>query len=202
VPDVVAVVPAAGQSSRFGSIKLIADVGGMGLLDRTLACLLDGDVRRVIVVLSPTAQLDSIQRLADPRVSTVVNPDPSRGMFSSIQVGLSVQQADTYLVLPADMPFVRVSTVVAVARESRRTGAVVLPMAEGRRGHPIGLPGALRRSLLAMDATSNLKEGLAALGVRRVDLPVSDRGILRDIDVPGDLAGDEAPGRGGSTPKS
>src|SRR5262245_58483102 len=38
---VVAVVPAAGFSTRFGAAKLLADAGGVPVIARTLASLLD-----------------------------------------------------------------------------------------------------------------------------------------------------------------
>jgi CTP:molybdopterin cytidylyltransferase MocA len=37
----VAVVPAAGRAARFGGGKLVVDLGGRTMLDRTLDCLLD-----------------------------------------------------------------------------------------------------------------------------------------------------------------
>ena len=45
--SVAAVVPAAGRSSRFGGMKLLADVGGEPLVNRTLGSLLE--TGRVVV---------------------------------------------------------------------------------------------------------------------------------------------------------
>jgi molybdenum cofactor cytidylyltransferase len=186
-PDqATAVVPAAGHASRFGGPKLVVDVGGVPLIDRTLAALLDAGVDGVIVVTQADAIFDGATRLADPRVRTVVNPDPDRGMFSSIQIGLAAaDDADTLIVLPADMPFVAPATVAAVMRRAREAGTLVVPTYRGTRGHPIAFPRLLRDTLLRLDPTSTLKIGLAATSP--VLLDVDDPGILRDVDVPSDL---------------
>ena len=185
----VAVVPAAGESRRFGAWKLLADVGGVPLIERTIGSLLRAGVDRVVVVIRAGDAFDGAPSFRDPRVTTVVNPDPARGMFSSIQQGLAVANgADVVLVLPADMPFVAAHTVRAVLARASATAAQVVPMHDGRRGHPIAIPGSLCRQLVALAPTTTLKDALAAIGESRVLLDVSDPGILRDVDVPADLS--------------
>ena len=191
----LAIVPAAGRGERFGSTrdgaasKLVAPVGGEPLLDRTLASLLDGGVDAVVVVVSPAAVLDVVTRLRDPRVRVVVNPDPSPGMFTSIQVGWEAAgEADPVLILPGDMPFVQPATVTAVVTACLRLGVVVSPRIGGRRGHPVGLPGRLRPIVLAAPRTSALGDLLGAQPGERVEIDVADPGILRDVDVKSDLS--------------
>jgi len=183
----VAIVPAAGKGERFGGAKLTALLHGETVLDRTLASLLDGGISRVVVVVDPAAQLTAVVRLADPRVQTVVNDDPSRGMFSSIQAGLAVALGDPVLVIPGDMPFVRSATVVEVARACVRQRAIVVPVIGGRRGHPIAFPAGVQQAVLNAPSSSTLKQALAEAGVARIELPVDDAGVLRDVDVPADL---------------
>lgn len=185
----VAVVPAAGRSARFGSAKLLAPLGGERLIDRTLNALFAGGVDRVVVVTAPGADLASAARLGDPRVVRVVNPDPSRGMFSSIQAGLAAAAGDPVLVLPADMPFVSPATVRAVADACVGGDAVVAPTYQGRRGHPVAFPAALVPRLLAEAPASNLKAALTASAMAWRPVDVDDPGILRDVDTPADLPG-------------
>jgi molybdenum cofactor cytidylyltransferase len=184
----VAVVPAAGFSTRFGAPKLRADVDGTPLIARTLASLLDAGIARVVVVTREGPGFDGVDALADPRVTIVVNPDPARGMFSSIQVGLAAAAGDVVLVLPADMPFVSSATVAAVAAHSAATRSVIVPDHRGRNGHPIAIPAPVRDRLLALDPATTLKDALAAVGASRETLEVPDPGVLRDVDVPADLA--------------
>ncbi len=182
----VAIVPAAGRSERFGSPKLLADLRGEPLLNRTLRSVLDAEVPHVVVVLAPGAVLD-VPLLRDDRVQVVTNPDPARGMFSSIQVGLSAAAGDPIVVLPADMPFVQPATVAILIDACRRTGGAVVPARGTERGHPLVLPGRLREPLRTADDTSNLKAALLALDASPAEIPVEDPGVLRDVDRREDL---------------
>lgn len=186
--QVVAVVPAAGFSTRFGAAKLLADVGGMPLIARTLASLLDAGIARVVVVTRDGSGLEGVDALADSRVTAVVNPDPARGMFSSILVGLAAAAGDIVLVLPADMPFVASATVAAVATRAAAARSVIVPVHQGRNGHPLAIPGDVRDRLLAIHPATKLKDALAAVGASRESLDVTDPGVLRDVDVPADLS--------------
>ena len=200
----VAVVPAAGSSSRFGSMKLVADVQGEPLLQHTLRSLLDAGIVRVIVVAAPDHALSTVALLHDPRVLLVTNTDPERGMFSSIQVGFTEVLKDevpvapaapdgagravrTVVMLPADMPFVRPETTRVVVAEAERRGSVVVPIYREERGHPIAMPLSLCARVLAEDVCSNLKAAFAAAGVERAGIEVDDPGVLRDVDTTGDL---------------
>ena len=190
MPDIVhplAIVPAAGRSARFGGMKLVAEVDGEPLLDRTLRSLLDGGIERIVVVLAPGASLAAVRLLVDSRVETVTNADPSRGMFSSIQVGLAAAAGDPIAVLPADMPFVQPDTIGALVAQCVRAGAAFVPTHGGHRGHPLVLPGALRDALLGADAMTSLKDALLSLGRGPMEFPVGDRGVLRDVDTSDDL---------------
>ena len=187
----VAVVPAAGSAERFGGKKLLATIDGEPLLDRTIAALLDGGVDQIIVVVAPDA--DELQRdvnaFADARVWPVVNPDPSRGMFSSLQAGMAEAQGDALVVLPADMPFVQGATVRLLLETFAEKSAIVSPRFNGKRGHPVVLPPSLRDEIRAADPTLTLHDILKRHQDQRVDIAVDDQGVLRDVDRPEDLAG-------------
>jgi len=185
--SIAAIVPAAGRSSRFGGMKLLADIAGEPLLNRTLGSLLESGVDPVVVVIAQAAPLDAVPLVSHANVRTVVNRDPSRGMFSSIQCGISLVKADAIVVLPADMPFVQPTTVSLVVRTCLETGRVVVPVFNDRRGHPIGIPGGLREGLLMMPPDRSLKDALAALGEELLMVGVNDEGVVRDVDRPEDL---------------
>lgn len=185
----VAIVPAAGSAERFGGKKLLTPIDGLPLLDRTIASLLDGGVGQIIVVVGPEAAelARDVNAFSDPRVWPVVNADPSRGMFSSLQAGLSEAEADALVVLPGDMPFVTSPTVQLLLDRFALQPAIVSPTYRGKRGHPVILPPGLRDEIRAADPTSNLHEILKRHPDDRVDVPVEDRGVVRDVDRPADL---------------
>jgi molybdenum cofactor cytidylyltransferase len=189
----VAVVPGAGAAERFGSAKLLANVGGAPLLDRTIRALLDGGVDKVVVVLGPDGEpiRKGVPALADRRVSTATNRAPERGMLSSIQAGLREAKGDPILVLPGDMPYVEPATVAALLQRYDEASAIVSPRFDGKRGHPVLIPGRYRDEILEAKEGATLHEVLRAHAGERVDMDVYDRGVVRDVDVPDDLG--EAP---------
>ncbi len=186
----IAVVTAAGSAERFGGRKLLALIDGEPLLDRTIRSLLEGGVAEVIVVVGTTdrAHLErDVNAMSDARVRPVENPDPSRGMFSSIQEGLATASGDALLVLPGDMPFVKPETVRAVIAAYRARPAIVSPRFQGKRGHPVVLPLSLRDEIRATPPDATLHDVIKRHADQRVDVDVDDAGIVRDVDTPADL---------------
>jgi nicotine blue oxidoreductase len=183
-----AVVPAAGASRRFGGMKLVAAVGGEPLIQHTLHAILRGGAARVVVVVSPRHGLESVPVLGDRRVSVIVNVEPDRGMFSSIQMGLAGAATDKpVLILPADMPFVSPETVKLLIAEHVRGGDAVVAACGGRRGHPLILPAVVWRPLGDQPSDASLKSALIAVGATLRPVTVDDPGVLRDVDEPRDL---------------
>ncbi len=186
----VAVVTAAGSAERFGGKKLLAPIDGEPLLDHTIRSLLEGGVTEVIVVVGTDARRElerDVNAMNDPRVRPVENPDPSRGMFSSIQVGVATANGDALVVLPGDMPYVRPETVSAVIAKYRERRAIVSPRDKGKRGHPVVMPLSFRDEIAATAPTANLHEVIKHHQDERVDLEVEDAGVVRDVDTPADL---------------
>jgi molybdenum cofactor cytidylyltransferase len=185
-----AVVPAAGSGKRFGAPwKLMALIDGMPMLERTLRTLLAANIETIILVVPPAVTLTGVAALDDPRVRTVVNPDPERGMFSSIQIGVAAAPGDAGCVLvhPADMPFIRSATVDAVSRRCVESGQIVAAAFDGKRGHPVAMPSTVARQVIAAGPGTTLSMLFDAAPEGRAILPVDDPGVLRDVDRPSDL---------------
>jgi molybdenum cofactor cytidylyltransferase len=185
----VAIVPAAGAAERFGGAKLLASLGSDVLLERTIRSLLDGGVERVVVVLGPDASdiRKGVPALDARGVRVATNRKPERGMLSSIQAGLREATGDPILVLPGDMPYVEAATVSTLLREQGRRGGILSPRFDGKRGHPVLIPGSLRDEILAAADGATLHDVLRAHASDRTDLEVYDRGVIRDVDEPKDL---------------
>ena len=186
----VAVVTAAGSAERFGGKKLLTLIDGEPLLDHTIDALLEGGVAEVIVVVGSDGRAElerDVNAMLDPRVRAVENPDPSRGMFSSIQEGVAQAEGDAILVMPGDMPFISPDSVRAVIAAFEREPSIVSPRYRGKRGHPVALPGSLRDEIRAARPASTLHEVIHAHMDMRVDVDTDDPGVVRDIDRPEDL---------------
>ncbi|MDB5897468.1 MAG: molybdopterin-guanine dinucleotide biosynthesis protein MobA [Ramlibacter sp.] len=116
------------------------------------------------------------------------------GMGDSIAAAVgATADAGGWLVLPGDLPLIAPASLLAVAA-ALETASVVLPMYEGRRGHPVGFAVEHLPALLALRGA----EGAAAIvrGAQAVRLELQDEGIVTDVDTVQDLARIEAALRG------
>ncbi len=108
-PKVRAVVLAAGAGERFGGGKLLARFDGAPVLQHVLDALADAGLIGSLVVAAPGMDLAAI----DLRGGAVAaNPDPSRGLASSLQVGWASATTlhpspDAVLIALGDQPLVR-----------------------------------------------------------------------------------------------
>lgn len=186
---VVGIVLAAGRGSRFAEAdpaappKMLAPVDGVPMARRTVESLIDGGAERCVVVVSADGAAAVNDALEGLPVSLVINPDPSRGMFSSIQCGaLATGEAGLCVLLPGDMPFVRPATIAAVIAEAKRSGQSVAPCLDGHPGHPVVCSPAMRARIIAASVDSRLDRLMAAEAAVHVE--VADAGVRRDMDRP------------------
>jgi len=194
----IGIVTAAGSAERFGGRKLLTPIDGEPMLDRTIASLLDGGVDEIIVVV-PKGSIElerDVNSFLDARVRPIENPDPSRGMFSSIQEAAAEADGDAMVVMPGDMPFVRPETVTTLLAAYARKAAIVSPRFNGKRGHPVVLPESLRDEIRAADPHVTLHEIIKKHQNERMDVDVEDGGVVRDVDRPEDLVEAPAPRAG------
>ncbi len=189
---IVGVVPAAGKGARFaaespgGPHKLLTPVGGEPMVRRTVTSLMAGGAARCVVVVSSEVEAAVRTALADLPVSVVVNPDPTRGMFSSIQCGVAATaEGDVCVLLPGDMPYVQATTVAVVIAAAGEAGMTACATHEGRRGHPVACSAALRARILQAPADAILSEERSRDAFLSIE--VSDPGVHRDVDRPADL---------------
>jgi CTP:molybdopterin cytidylyltransferase MocA len=185
-----AVVLAAGGSSRLGRDKLTLDLGGVPLLERTIACYTKATrVEDVLVVLPPGGK-EAWSFLASLRVHLVENPDPSRGMISSIRTALESAwvKGKDFLVAPADVPFVKPEIVdkIVVAFRARRCD-ILLPTYLGMGGHPGMYSADVQRDFFLHGDRQGAREVILRHRERTVRLAVPDPDVCFDVDTDEDV---------------
>jgi molybdenum cofactor cytidylyltransferase len=186
------VLLAAGQSRRFGADKrLVTLPGGEPLAmhcARTLCAALDD----VLVVLRPD-DAALAERLAALGCRVTHNPHAAEGMGASIRHGVGQSlHSDGWLILPADLPLLRSTTVRQVAAALQEAaipqeGGAVVPVCQGRRGHPVGFSAHYREGLLGLGGDEGARRLLEADPGKVRWLAVDDPGICRDADTPAAL---------------
>ncbi len=114
------------------------------------------------------------------------------GMGDTIAAAVAAtQDADGWLILPADMPMISPEVILAVANGLLKPSkpAVVAPFFQGERGHPVGFSRTCLSDLLMLRGDSGAKALLTKFGVKKInvsDLPLA-AGCLVDIDTQQDL---------------
>jgi molybdenum cofactor cytidylyltransferase len=172
----VAIILAAGESRRMGQPKQLLPFAGQTMLQ----CVIDAfDVDETLVVVGH--RTDEIARSIHG-AKVVPNPNYKAGMFTSVRAGLRALPAGTKLVLLGlcDQPRLKRTTVEKLVREF--SGRILIPTFKGRQGHPLLFEARYAREILAMDETLTLKHFLANHPDEIARSPVTDEGVLIDID--------------------
>jgi molybdenum cofactor cytidylyltransferase len=192
-PQVFAIIPAAGRSTRMGQPKQLLPVGDRPMLEWVIETVLQGHIAGLCVVTS--SDVDEALLLGeDPRYVLAINDDPTSEMLDSVRLGLEalthacdVTDTDGYLVCPGDMPLVLAEDVEAVTYEYRRhPQCIAIASHGGRRGHPMAFPAALASELATLcerglNALPDLHPGRVRLVERDSD------GVLRDVNTPAEF---------------
>jgi molybdenum cofactor cytidylyltransferase len=175
----VAIILAAGESRRMGEPKQLLPFAGKTMLECVIDAFTTPRIDEILVVLGHRAD-DIAPHLGKGR--RVDNPDYTTGMFSSVQAGLRALPVETKLVLLGlcDQPRLNRATVEKLVQEF--TGKILIPTFKGRQGHPLLFEARYAREILAFEETLTLKHFLANHPDEIARSPVTDEGVLVDID--------------------
>jgi molybdenum cofactor cytidylyltransferase len=185
-PAIAGLILSGGASRRMGTPKALLTTGGQTFVDR-LIDIFAAACSPVILVLGHDADriLPGIRRVRQAQL--VVNPDPERGMLSSLQCGLRLVSADAVIFTPVDYPTILSSTLSAIARAfAKHHAPVTIPRYEGQRGHPVCISRQVVSELLALPETAQASDITRAYRDVTQFVEVGDPGIVRDIDCPAD----------------
>lgn len=182
---------AAGAARRFGAPKLLhAHWRGRPIVTYAAANLV-AVLPRTLAVVAPD-QVALCALLRRHGVEAVVNPDPGRGMASSIATAVAASsEADGWVIALGDMPWLQCASIAAVANALAAGAPMAAPRYRARRGHPVGFSASLRTRLLDLNGADGGRSLLSDAGALQL-IDVDDPGVLLDVDRPADLT--RAPG--------
>lgn len=168
----------------MGTPKALLKFQGETFLDRLIR-VFSTVADPVIVVLGYHADRirSGIERSAE--VTFVVNPDPERGMLSSLQWALSSapDEAEAVLFTPVDHPNMQESTLAVLANRFQREHAVVtVPEYAGRHGHPVCIARPLIREFLELPPDALASDVIHRHKSQTSYVEVDDPGVVTDID--------------------
>jgi putative nucleotidyltransferase with HDIG domain len=181
---------AAGLSRRMGTLKPLMPFGATTVLGHVLATCHAAGLQDIRVVTGHRGEAVAAEAERHGAVA-IDNPAYESGMFSSVQAGVAALGDDVsgVLVLPADLPLIRPATIARVAATFvAGTMPIVRPVFARKRGHPPAIGRALFADILASDGAGGLAALLDTHEAETADVAVFDRGVLMDMDYPGDHA--------------
>jgi molybdenum cofactor cytidylyltransferase len=198
-PSFAAVILAAGYSSRMGRDKALLPWRGGTFLSAAIDALSPHADFVLVVSGENTETLKPI--VYSKGAFLVRNPEPSRGQFSSLRVGLNEvlnRGRDTAIITLVDRPAADRETVAHVKREylhaimpPQLLGGEpdvwsVVPEFEGRHGHPFIAGREMIEAFLRAPLTQTARdvEHSNATHIRYV--PVVDPRIVMNVDTPED----------------
>jgi len=197
-----AIVLAAGRSTRMGSVnKLLADLDGRPVVAHAVAAVAAAGLAGPVVVLGHMA--DAVRTAIGAETPGdggggggahagatrfVIAADFNGGMSRSLAAGLAAAPPDWCgaLIVLGDMPRVAPTTLAAIAAAVTDTDAVVVPLADGKRGNPVAWGRAHWARLTTLTGDAGGRALLAE--VATIEVETGDPGILADVDTPAALA--------------
>lgn len=192
----VAIVLAAGRGNRFRESlnvdKLLtpcdAQPDSPPVILATLRALRGVAERLVVVVRHDNDELLGWLGTAADDLNAEVLSVQSNGLGHSLaQAVASYPARRGWMVALGDMPYLKTDSVQGIAA-SIRPDNLVVPVYQGRSGHPRGIGCKYRDLLLGLKGDQGAQQLFT--GDRLVQLPVDDPGVLLDIDRPEDLLRD------------
>ncbi|HZS28331.1 MAG TPA: nucleotidyltransferase family protein [Candidatus Angelobacter sp.] len=190
-PSFAGVILAAGSSSRMGRDKALLPWRDGTFLSAAIRML--QPVTELVIVVAGGNAAD-LSPIADVHAAfIVVNPDPQRGQFSSLQVGLQEvlnRGRDAAMITLVDRPAAEAETVrqikAAFLSADDRTWAVV-PDFGGKHGHPFVIGREMIEAFLRAPAGSNAREIEHANQQHIRYVSVSDPLVAANVNTPEDF---------------
>ena len=194
--NIAAVVLAAGRSTRMGGPnKLLAEIGGRSLVRIAVEQALASRAKPVIVVTGHERERVEAALKGLP-VQFVHNPDFAVGLGGSVRTGIAAvpAAADGAIVCLGDMPQVDAALIERlIAGFAPEQGALaVIPTIDGQRGNPVLWSRRFFPDLMAIEGDVGARNLINRYGEAVVEVPVTGKGALVDVDTPEALRGVKA----------
>jgi molybdenum cofactor cytidylyltransferase len=188
------VILAAGGSTRMERPKLLLPWRKTTIIGHLLQQWQDLGALQIAVVCagddnSMPAELD---RLGFPTTNRITNPEPARGMFSSVQCAAAWKgwrrEITGWAIVLGDQPHVSRQTLRTLLEfQAHNPGKICQPAYAGRPKHPVILPRQYFDQL-AQSPKSTLREFLQSYPAALASVALADPGLALDLDTPADYA--------------
>jgi molybdenum cofactor cytidylyltransferase len=188
------VILGAGASSRMGKPKLLLPWEETTIIGHLISQWQQLGANQIAVVHRPKDELlfAELKRLNFPRQNCVENPQPERGMFSSIVCAANWsgwnKEVSHFAIALGDQPHLHLKTLQTLLKfVTQHPASICQPMCGGKTGHPVILTRDVFGELqLQNSRAETLKDFLKPFSSRSVQCVINDPGVTLDLDTPED----------------
>lgn len=163
-PRVVAIVLAAGISSRMGKPKLLLPYGDHTIIEETVDQVLEAGYDDTVVVVG--SDREEIQELLVTRpVRIAFNLNYRAGMAGSIKAGVSFIDggASAFAVVLGDQPQIKAKThQLVLANFRKQKKGICAPLCDGQIGHPVVFSMEYKSKMYALQGDSGARHLIEA----------------------------------------
>ena len=181
-----AVILSGGASSRMGSPKALLPYQGRPFLEHLLEITTRPEIIARKVVLG--ADADSIAKVIRLKAhEMVINADWEKGQLSSIQAAVRKLPAGTdgMLLCLIDHPLISSALVTELITQFYKSKKpIVLPVYEGRRGHPVIFSASLYDELLRAPLETGARSVVWAHADEVDEVPTNEEGCVLNLNDP------------------
>jgi molybdenum cofactor cytidylyltransferase len=178
---------AAGEGSRIGTPKWRLKWEGARFMDILLQHLEEAGLPDIYAIISGS-ESTQFTRIY-PNVNVFVNQDPSSGMISSVQIGVTQSpKADAYMIIMVDHPFVKGTTYKTLYDTFLKyPGHMIQPVMNARPGHPVIVPAKVFEKGFSVDESITLHDMIVKSNVPVMKVSVKDSEIFHNVNNREDL---------------
>lgn len=183
--DVWAIVLAAGMSTRMGTQKLLLPFDGKTIVEKVVENILNSGIGNVVVVLGANS-VEITEVLKSWPVQTIRNENFREGMHTSVISGVNVlpENAKAVVIFLGDQPFIPENVSVKVVEAWNNSGkGIVIPLFNGKRGHPPLYDLKFRQEIINLDPSIGLRSVAQKFQDEILEVETFCPEIVRDIDT-------------------
>jgi len=183
---IAGIVLAAGESKRMGQLKQLLPWGNTFILQQVISTAELSNLDQILVVLGYHAFEISEKLTLSSKTHLVINPDYHEGMSSSVKRGINAAPEDclAYTLLLGDQPQIKSEVINQLAGCFLARGrGIVIPVYEGKRGHPVIFDARYREELLSV-SERGAREIVNKHAPDVLEVKFDNPGVIADIDTP------------------